>query len=587
MTGSHKSPHWDKVDTNVWFKKRTAAALPTAEETRRPTVTGRLIQAASSAYQFPLLFKHIWNTPLLQARDQEVVYRDAKRFTYVEIWERINRLASALAALGVQPGDTVGVLDWDSNRFLEAFFAIPMMGAVLQTVNVRLAPEQILYTIDHAGSTTLLVNDEFVGLVKDLKPQLPKVKRLVVMSDRPSPETGGLSFVGEYESLLAVAVPRYDFPDFDENTQATTFYTTGTTGLPKGVYYSHRQLVLHALAELAFFGIAGKQGRFSRDDVYMPITPMFHVHAWGFPWSATLAGVKQVYPGRYDPAMLVKLIKTEGVTFTHCVPTILQMLLGAAAAAKTDLAGLKMVIGGSALPKALAKQALAVGIDVFAGYGMSETGPVICVAQVRTRDLDGNPEQTVDIRARAGITAPLVDLRIVDPDMNDVPHDGNASGEIVLRAPWLTQGYFNNPSASEELWEGGYLHTSDVAAMTPEGYIQVTDRIKDVIKTGGEWVSSLQIEDLIMHCAGVSEAAVIGVKDEKWGERPMALVVRDAAAAEPVGEPEIKAHLKGFADGGVISKYGIPEKILFVDSLPRTSVGKINKKELRTQYGDL
>jgi fatty-acyl-CoA synthase len=587
MTGSHKSAHWDKVDTNVWFKKRTAAALPTAEETRRPTVTGRLIQAASSAYQFPLLFKHIWNTPLLQARDQEVVYRDAKRFTYVEIWERINRLASALAALGVQPGDTVGVLDWDSNRFLEAFFAIPMMGAVLQTVNVRLAPEQILYTIDHAGSTTLLVNDEFVGLVKDLKPQLPNVKRLVVMSDRPSPETGGLSFVGEYESLLAVAAPRYDFPDFDENTQATTFYTTGTTGLPKGVYYSHRQLVLHALAELAFFGIAGKQGRFSRDDVYMPITPMFHVHAWGFPWSATLAGVKQVYPGRYDPAMLVKLIKTEGVTFTHCVPTILQMLLGAAAAAKTDLAGLKMVIGGSALPKALAKQALAVGIDVFAGYGMSETGPVICVAQVRTRDLDGNPEQTVDIRARAGITAPLVDLRIVDPDMNDVPHDGNASGEIVLRAPWLTQGYFNNPSASEELWEGGYLHTSDVAAMTPEGYIQVTDRIKDVIKTGGEWVSSLQIEDLIMHCAGVSEAAVIGVKDEKWGERPMALVVRDAAAAEPVGEPEIKAHLKGFADGGVISKYGIPEKILFVDSLPRTSVGKINKKELRTQYGDL
>jgi fatty-acyl-CoA synthase len=262
------------------------------------------------------------------------------------------------------------------------------------------------------------------------------------------------------------------------------------------------------------------------------------------------------------------------------------MLLGAAAAAKTDLAGLKMVIGGSALPKALAKQAIAAGIDVFAGYGMSETGPVICVAQVRTSDLGGDPEQTVDIRASAGITAPLVDLRIVDPNMKDVPHDGNASGEIVLRAPWLTQGYFNNPSASEELWEGGYLHTSDVAAMTPEGYVRVTDRIKDVIKTGGEWVSSLQIEDLIMHYAGVSEAAVIGVKDEKWGERPMALVVKDAAAGEPVGEAEIKAHLKVFADRGVISKYGIPEKILFVDSLPRTSVGKVNKKELRQKYGE-
>ena len=353
------------------------------------------------------------------------------------------------------------------------------------------------------------------------------------------------------------------------------------------MYYSHRQLVLHTLAELAFLGIAGRQGRFSRDDVYMPMTPMFHVHAWGFPWAATLAGVKQVYPGRYDPTMLVRLIKTEGVTFTHCVPTILQMLLGAAAAAKTDLAGLKMVIGGSALPKALAKQAMAAGIDVYAGYGMSETGPVICVAQVRTKDLDGDPDQTVEIRARAGVTAPLVDLRIVDPDMNDVAHDGKASGEIVLRAPWLTQGYFNNHAASEELWAGGYLHTSDVAAMTPEGYVQITDRIKDVIKTGGEWVSSLQIEDLITHCPGVAETAVIGVKDEKWGERPMALVVKDASAVETVEEPDIKAHLKVFAEGGVISKFGIPEKIVFVDSLPRTSVGKINKKELRQTYGDL
>ena len=193
----------------------------------------------------------------------------------------------------------------------------------------------------------------------------------------------------------------------------------------------------------------------------------------------------------------------------------------------------------------------------------------------------------MEIRARAGLTAPLVDLRIVDPDMNDVAHDGKASGEIVLRAPWLTQGYFNNHAASEELWAGGYLHTSDVAAMTPEGYVQITDRIKDVIKTGGEWVSSLQIEDLITHCPGVAETAVIGVKDEKWGERPMALVVKDGSAVETVDEPHIKAHLKVFAEGGVISKFGIPEKILFVDSLPKTSVGKINKKELRQTYGDM
>jgi fatty-acyl-CoA synthase len=550
-------------------------------------MVGRLIQAAKSAYRYPLILKQLWHTPLLQSPEQEIVYRDQKRLTYRQLGERIARLASALSKLGVEPGDTVGVLDWDSNRFLEAFFAIPMMGAVLQTVNVRLSAEQIAYTIEHAGASTLLVNDEFVGLLEGIRPQLTKVKTLVVMSDRPRPVTGSLPFAGEYENLLADASPDYDFPDFDENTQATTFYTTGTTGLPKGVYYSHRQLVLHSICELAFFGLASQQGRFSRDDVYMPITPMFHVHAWGFPWAATLAGVKQVYPGRYDPAMLVKLIKSEGVTFTHGVPTILQMLLNAAAAEKTDLAGLKMVIGGSALPKALAKQALAAGIDIFAGYGMSETGPIAAVAHVKSRDLSGDPDQEMEFRTRAGMAAPLVDLRIVDEDMNDVPHDGKSAGEIVLRSPWLTQGYFNNPEGSEELWAGGYLHTNDIAVVSPGGYVHITDRLKDVIKTGGEWVSSLQIEDLISQCPGVLETAVIGVKDDRWGERPLALVVKQPTGADGLTDAAVKSHLKAFADKGTISKYGIPEKILFIDSIPRTSVGKTNKKELRNRYGDM
>ena len=548
-------------------------------------MTGRLIQVAKTAYQYPLIVKQLWHAPLMQSPDQEIVYRDRQRFTYRQIRERIGRLASVLNKLGVQPGETVGVLDWDSNRFLEAFFAIPMMGAVLQTVNVRLSPEQIAYTINHAGASTLLVSDEFVGMLEGLKPQLPKVKTLIVMSDRTKPETGGLSFVGEYENLLAGASADYAFPDFDENTQATTFYTTGTTGLPKGVYYSHRQLVLHTLCELALFGLASQQGRFCRDDVYMPITPMFHAHAWGFPWAATLAGVKQVYPGRYEPAMLLKLIKSEGVTFTHGVPTILQMLLNVAAAEKVDLAGLTMVIGGSALPKALAKQALAAGIDIFGGYGMSETGPIAAVAHVRSRDLSGDPDQEVEFRTRAGMVAPLVDLRIVDPGMNDIAHDGKSAGEIVLRSPWLTQGYFDNPESSEQLWAGGYLHTNDIAVVSPDGYVHITDRLKDVIKTGGEWVSSLQIEDLITQCPGVAEAAVIGVKDDRWGERPLALVVKSGGGA--LTDEVVKSHLKRFADRGMISKYGIPEKILFVDSFPKTSVGKINKKELREQYGDM
>src|SRR5271156_4007213 len=248
---------------------------------------------------------------------------------------------------------------------------------------------------------------------------LSKVGPLVALSARQAPAASRLQFAGEYEDLLATASPDYAFPDFDENVQATTFYTTGTTGLPKGVYFSHRQLVLHAMAELALFGLAAKHGGFDRDDVYMPITPMFHVHAWGFPWAATLAGVKQVYPGRYDPALLVKLIKTEGVTFTHGVPTILQMLLDAVTKANVDLAGLKMVIGGSALPKALAKKAIGLGVDVFAGYGMSETGPLLTVAHLKSSVLSGDPDGDDELRTRAGRAFLLVDLRIVDADMKE------------------------------------------------------------------------------------------------------------------------------------------------------------------------
>jgi fatty-acyl-CoA synthase len=546
----------------------------------------RRILTTPSAYSYPLLIKQLLHAPMAQTPRQEIVYRDQKRFTYLDLRDRVGRLASALEGIGVLPGDTVGVLDWDSNRFLEAFLAIPMMGAVLQTVNVRLSQEQVAYTIDHAGASTLLINDEFVDLVQAILPQLPKVKTLVVMSDRPAPKTGELSFVGEYEGLLAAARPDFEFRDFDENAQATTFYTTGTTGLPKGVYYSHRQLVLHALTELAMFGLAANQGRFHRDDVYMPITPMFHVHAWGFPWAATLAGAKQVYPGRYDPALLIKLIKTEGVTFTHGVPTILQMLLDAAAKANVDLAGLKMVIGGSALPKALAKQAMDRGIDVFAGYGMSETGPLLTVAHLQSSDLAGDQDQQATIRARAGRACHLVDLRVVDANMKDVPHDGETSGEVVARAPWLTAGYFSNPEASEQLWAGGYLHTNDIGVITPDGYLKITDRIKDVIKTGGEWISSLQLEDIIMHRAGVAECAVIGVKDERWGERPLALIVRDPKTEPPINEADIKAHVMTYSDQGVVSKFAVPQKILFVDALAKTSVGKFDKKALRAQYGE-
>jgi len=547
-------------------------------------VSGRLIEVTPSAYQFPLLIKHLLHSSMLHAAEQEIVYRDQKRFTYRMLRDRIGRLASGLKDLGVRSGDTVGVLDWDTHRYLEAFFAIPMMGAILQTVNVRLSHEQIIYTIEHAGATTLLVNDDFLPLLAAIRPRLLKVRTIVVMSDNDSFVLREEGVAGHYEDMLAAASPEFDFPDFDENTQATTFYTSGTTGAPKGVYFSHRQMVLHTISELAAFGMAPNQGRFHSESVYMPITPMFHVHAWGFPYAATAAGAKQVYPGRYLPDLLLKLIKNESVTFTHCVPTILLMLLDAPGSAETDLSGLTMVIGGAALPKMLALRALARGIDIFTGYGMSETGPVLSVAHLKASMLSGVADEEVSFRTKTGRPIPLVDIRVVDSDMKDVTHDGKASGEIVVRAPWLTQGYYQNPSASEELWHGGYLHTNDIANMSPHGYLQITDRIKDVIKTGGEWISSLELEDIIMKAPGVKEAAVIGVKDETWGERPVALVVRDYQAEEAPTENTIRAHIGGFADTGVISKYAVPQSILFVDRLERTSVGKIDKKILRTRY---
>jgi len=536
-------------------------------------------QATPSAYAYPLLIKQLLHTPLAVAPDQEIVYADKLRYTYRDFARRIQRLAHGLTHHGVSMGSTVAVMDWDSHRYLECFFAVPMLGAVLQTVNVRLSPEQILYTINHAGADVLLVNREFLPVLEQIREQLTTVKTFVLLADEDSPLPAG--FTSEYESLLASSPDEFDFPDFDENTRATTFYTTGTTGLPKGVYFSHRQLVLHTLATSSALGLAPTQGRFHRDDVYMPLTPMFHVHAWGIPYVATLAGVKQVYPGRYQPATILSLIEREKVSFSHCVPTILHMLLTSPNGSAQDLSGWKVVIGGSALTTALAEAALQRGIDVFTGYGMSETCPILTLAQVDSAKLAG--KDGINTRTKTGRPIPLVDLQTVDANMLAQPRDGKSTGEVVVRAPWLTQGYLNDPAASEELWEGGRLHTKDVGSIDSRGYLQVTDRIKDVIKTGGEWVSSLELEDLIGRHLGVSEAAVIAMPDEKWGERPYALVVLKPEFVGKVSEEDIRNHVGTFADGGHISKYGIPQHVRFVTDLARTSVGKLNKRALRDQ----
>src|SRR5574338_1639316 len=358
------------------------------------------VTVTPSAYAYPLLIKQLLHAPRAVAGDREIVYRGDLRLTYNDFFARIGRLANALSGLGIQPGHTVAMMDWDSHRYLQSFFAVPMMGAVLQTVNVRLSPEQILYTLNHAGADIILVNAEFLPVLESIKDQLETAKQFVLINDADTAPATGMRFAGDYEALLAEASPDYAFPDFDENTRATTFYTTGTTGLPKGVYFSHRQLVLHTLAVATQLGTAPRQGRLHRDDVYMPITPMFHVHAWGLPYVATLLGLKQVYPGRYAPDTMAGLIRDEKVRFSHYVPTILHMMLTSATAAEVDFSGWKVIIGGSALPKGLAAAALDRGIDVFAGYGMSETCPILTLAQVPSAaDLDDRALQA-DLRVR-------------------------------------------------------------------------------------------------------------------------------------------------------------------------------------------
>ncbi|KVR34263.1 long-chain fatty acid--CoA ligase [Burkholderia ubonensis] len=533
----------------------------------------------SSEHACPLLIRQLLHTPLATCHEQSIVYRDRVRYNYRTLLDRIGRLASGLQAINIEPGDTIAVMDWDSHRYLESYFAIPMMGAVLMTVNVRLSPEQIAYSLNHSAAKVLLINADFLPIFAQIRDRLDNLEQFVLIDDTASlslPE----GFSDEYEALLAAASPDFVFPDFDENMRATTFYTTGTTGRPKGVCFSHRQIVLHTLATAAALTSAPTQGRIHRDDVYMPMTPMFHAHAWGMPYIATMLGLKQVYPGRYVSESLIDLIERERVTFSHGVPTLLQMVLSCTRGAAADLSGWKVLIGGSALPRGLVETAVSRGIDVFAGYGMSETCPVLTLSNVKTNVPDSELE--LDMRTWAGLPIPLVELRIVDNAMREVAHDGKSCGEIVANAPWLALGYVGDAAASDTLWAGGYLHTNDIGVIDKNGYLRVTDRIKDVIKTGGEWISSLELENLISLHPAVSEVAVIGIGDAKWGERPLPLIVLKAGKNTDL--KSIQRHLNTYVVDGVISKYAVPDRVEFVDFINKTGIGKFDKKMLREKY---
>ncbi len=538
--------------------------------------------SASEAYAYPLLIKNLLFAPACYNPDQEIVYKGEKRFTYAQFRDRVRRLAGALIKMGIKPGDTVAVMDWDSHRYLECFYAVPMIGAVLHTINIRLSPEQMVFTISHAEDSALLINTEFLPLLDHIKGRIDTIKHFILLNDSSVPPDHPFKFDDEYEHFIAAAEPLEEFPDFDENTRATTFYTTGTTGMPKGVFFSHRQLVLHTLSGLVSLASNPGQGSFNRDDVYMPLTPMFHVHAWGIPYMATMLGVKQVYPGKYAPDTLLKLIDQEKVTYSHCVPTIMHMLLKHPSSENVDLSHWKVIIGGAALPKALCLAAMQRGIDIYSGYGLSETCPILSITHLRPAEMALSAEEQAALRCRTGSPFALVHMRVVNSQFRDIPDDDLASGEVIVRTPWLTPSYLKDKVNSEKLWAGGWLHTSDVAAHNSRGSIRITDRLKDVIKVGGEWLSSLELEDILISHPAISEAAVIGQPNDRWGEVPLAFVVRKEKV--DLTSKQLISHIREFIDKGLIPGEAILLKVQFIEALERTSVGKVNKMALREKY---
>ncbi len=554
-------------------------------------------QQAEEAYGFPLIIKQLLNRAKIASTDQTISYADKVTYTYAEFFKRVNRLANVLKNMGLQAGDVVAVMDWDSHRYLEAYFAVPMSGMILQTVNVRLAEDKVLYTINHAKPKALLLNAEFEPMAKNYRHEAPSIEKIVWLDDTgfddaeygeddtknhtKTEQASMPDYVeGEYEAMLAAASDAFDFPDFDENTIATTFYTSGTTGDPKGVFFTHRQIVLQTLASTLASALNAEGQGARYNDVYMPMTPLFHVHAWCWPYGATMIGLKQVYPGRYLAPTLVDLIEQHKVTLSHGVPAILQMLLKEMAARGRKFDGLKLLLGGSKLNEGLAKAAIESGIEFMSGFGMSESCPVLSRAVFDDKTDSMEMKDQLNYRCLSGSPIMLVSMEIWDENGKPLPMDGESTGELVIRAPWLTQSYFKNPDAGNELWCGGWMHTQDIACITSDGTLSITDRLKDVIKSGGEWVSSLEVETILSFHPSVADVAVIGVPHERWGECPLALVVLKPEYVDTKAD-DILALGHQAVEKGHLPKYGVPSEIKFLAEMPRTSVGKLDKKRMR------
>jgi fatty-acyl-CoA synthase len=489
------------------------------------------------------------------------------RTTFAETSERIDRLARVLDGLGVEPGQRVGTFAWNNQRHFELYFAIPCLGAVLHTLNIRLFEEQLTYIVNHAEDRLIFVDDSLVPVLEKLAPSFETVERYIVMGDG---DAGSLPNVLRYEELMEQAgAGDYDYPEVDEREAAALCYTSGTTGNPKGVLYSHRSISLHSTATLVKDGLG-----LSRSDRVLAVVPMFHANAWGLPYGAALAGADLMLPDRFLAAEpLTGFIVSERPTLMGCVPTIYaDVLRYSDEHPEVDLSSLtNATCGGSAVPRQLMKDfEERHGVNIFQAWGMTETSPVatFCRPQEGAHD-----DAYWDTRAKQGRPLPWVELRLTDDDDVEVAWDGESTGEIEVRGPWIAASYFNDDS-SEEKFDAGWLRTGDIAAVDADGFVQITDRAKDVIKSGGEWISSVELENEVMAHPDVVEAAVIAKPDERWAERPLCCVVlRDGASTTA---PDLLEHLRGR-----VAKWWLPDEFAFLAEIPKTSVGKFDKKVLR------
>ncbi|MBO9651139.1 MAG: long-chain-fatty-acid--CoA ligase [Variovorax sp.] len=515
--------------------------------------------------------------------DQEIVYRTPTggwaRYTYGDCYERVCRSANALRALGVGAGDRVGILDWNSRRHLELYWAIPGLGAVMLQMNLRLAPEDLGYVVAHSQASHVLVDETLLHLAEAIAPHAVGVKGWIVMTDKPLSEIKtSLAPLHHHEDLLAAAQPVIDWPQVDERSAYSACYTTGTTGRPKGVYYSHRAIYLHSMAMANNVGI-------TLDDCTMLITPMFHGQSWGLPQAATLMANKIVLPGRYaaeDTAPLTDALIAEGVTVANGAPAIFQPMLQyiETLPQKPDFSRLRMLSGATEPPLSMMKGFHELtGAEVVHAYGATETTPLVAINRYKPsvkKRLAADDRWA--LKRKQGLPVTGIDLKIVGPDGLELPHDGQSVGEVCIRGPWITASYHGMSDADDRFIDG-WWRSGDVGSIDTDGYLKITDRIKDVIKSGGEWISSIDMENSLMGHPAVRDAAVVGIAHAKWQERPLALVVLKPGQAAT--QAQLLAHLSA-----AFSRWQLPDEILFVESIPKTSVGKLDKKRIRAENAD-